>query len=129
MRALYEGLDAWREVPFDWATANCCHFAKDLVERQGFRIGIEVPPVSGPEEALEWLKSEGHQSLYHLMLHLFGKPVAPLQAHRGDVLYRSDTLQGGTLGIADRVGWFLSPTGLIPVPLGQCRRAFRVPHG
>jgi hypothetical protein len=117
----YEGFDEWRHVPFSWTDANCCHFCKDMVQRQGVTIEIPVPSVADEKEAKKWLHAQGHRSLYHLMVSLFGMPVAPLQARRGDVVYKD-----GSIGIADRYGWFLSDTGLIAFPLSKCRWAFRV---
>ena len=126
MKALYEGLEAWRHTPFDWETANCCHYAKDLVERQGVPVALVVPSLQGPQDARQWLREQGHGSLYLLLVRLFGRPVRPLAARRGDVLYRNVPMEAGAVGIADRNGWFLSEKGLVEIPLQRCRWAFHI---
>jgi hypothetical protein len=122
--SLYEGIEHWRNIPFDWETANCCHFVKDLVSRQGVDVDIQIPVLAGPLEAMEWLRGEGHGSLYHLLCDLFGEPVSPLQARRGDILYRADP--DPAIGIADRGGWFLGDNGLIHLSLKRCKWAFHI---
>lgn len=125
LTALYEGLQYWRTQTFEWPGPNCCHYVKDMLDRQGFAVDFEVPEVSGPEEAEAWLQERGHRSLYHFALTVLGASKGPLQARRGDVMYNS-TLDAGALGIADREGWFLSEGGLIAVPLAKCQRVFKV---
>lgn len=126
---LYDIIRDWQNVPFSWESANCCHFANDVCVRQGFDAGIEVPSVSGPEEAEAWLRERGHRGLYGLLRSVFGNPVAPLQGKRGDLVLRDGDIEGGAIGVIDRTGLFLSEKGLISVPLGKCRWAFRVPRG
>lgn len=120
----YDGFDHWRRVPFSWPEANCCHFCKDMLARQGIHVDMLVPEVQDEAAAKAWLEEQGFASLYDLMVHLFGEPVAPLQARRGDIVYRDDAI-----GIADRDAWFLSDRGLIAFPLRRCKAAFRVPRG
>lgn len=124
MKELYDGLEHWRNTPFDWQTANCCHFAKDMLERRGVSVPIEIPELSGAEEARVWLRENGHASLYLMLTKLFGRPVGPLQARRGDIVYTDQ--EAGAVGVVDRAGWFLSDSGLISIPLKKCRWAFHV---
>lgn len=123
---LYEIIRDWQNTPFSWESANCCHFAKDVCVRQGRAVDIEVPSVAGPEEARAWLHEHGYRGLYGLLRGVLGNPVAPLQGKRGDLVLRGWSVEGGAIGVIDRTGLFLSERGLISVPLGNCRWAFRV---
>lgn len=120
LKDFYAGIDAWRDVPFDWATANCCHFVADMVERTTGRV-TEIPTVTSEEEMREWLQANGHRSLYHAAKTHLGRGHKPLLAKRGDVLWRGED---GALGICDRQGLFLGPGGLVHFPLSRCTRAF-----
>lgn len=120
LKAFYAGLESWRNVPFDWQTANCCHFVVDMIQRTTGRV-IEIPTVSSEDEMRAWLDSNGHRSLYHAAKTHLGRGHKPLLAKRGDVLWRGSD---GALGVCDRQGWFLADRGLVQIPLSRCTRAF-----
>jgi hypothetical protein len=122
LKAFYAGIEAWRNVPFHWETANCCHFCADMLFRTTGRV-IEIPSLADEKDMQRWLKEHGHQSLYHCVVSHLGKSVKPLLARRGDIVYRSDD---GAFGVVDRQGLFLSDRGLVAFPLSRCNRAFRV---
>lgn len=122
LQAFYEGLDDWRRVPFDWKEANCCVFVADIIERCTGRV-IELPTVTCEADMLDWLRANGHRSLFHAVRSHLGPSIKPLMAKRGDVLWRGDD---GAIGVCDRQGWFVSDHGLVQIPLGRCTRAFRL---
>ena len=122
-RKFYSVLEDWRERPYDWKRANCCGFAADIARCSG--ADIEVPAFEAVDEAAAWIKSQGVRSLYHYLVKLFGRPVAPLQAHRGFIAYRKGQgLDGSALGAVERKALFVGPRGLIELPLSDCTGAF-----
>lgn len=123
INGFYTGIEAWRSVPFDWETANCCHFVADMLKRTTGRV-VDIPTVTSEDGMREWLTANGHRSLYHAAVAHLGKGVKPMQARRGDILWRASD---GALGVCDRQGLFLSRRGLVHIPLTQCTRALR--HG
>jgi len=127
-REFYRALNDWRNRRFDWSAAHCCHFCADVLAAATGRV-IDLPPTDSAEAARDWLRSQGHASLYHYLVKLFGQPIPPLQAKRGYLVYRSVGLEGGALGVVDRQGLFLTDHGVIPVGLGDCNKAFRTHDG
>ena len=122
-RQFYEVLDKWRMRPYDFVEANCCQFAADIAMCSG--VHIVVPCFETVDEAAQWIKSQGVRSLYHYLVKLFGKPVAPLQAKRGFRAYRKGMgLDGSAIGAIERKALFVGPHGLIEVPLSDCAGAF-----
>ncbi len=119
----YSVLDEWRIRPYDFIEANCCQFAADIARCSG--ADIKVPNFETPEKAARWIKKQGTRSLYHYLVKLFGKPVAPLQAKRGFIAYRKGIgLDGSAIGAIERKALFVGETGLIEVPLSACAGAF-----
>ncbi len=122
-RQFYSVLDDWSARPYNWAEANCCQFAADIARCSG--VDIEVPHFETVDEAALWIRSQGVQSLYHYLVKLFGKPVAPLQAKRGFIAYRKGIgLDGSAIGAIEHKALFVGEQGLIAVPLGACAGAF-----
>lgn len=119
----YAVLDDWRTRPYDWRKSNCCQFAADIALCSG--IHIRVPDFETVDEAAEWIRSQGVRSLYHYLVKLFGRPVAPLQARRSFIAYRKGVgLDGSALGAIERKALFVGPRGLVEVPLSDCAGAF-----
>lgn len=129
-RAYFETIEAWRWIRFDRAEANCCHFVADVLGRATGQA-FEIPASHDVETAREALEQLGSRSLYAHMVKLFGKPLAPLHAHIGYVMYRQGDEHSfvpgeATVGIADRgFAWFLGRRGLEHVKLSQCAKTFR----
>ena len=122
-RRFYSVLDEWRERPYDFVEANCCEFAADIA--RCWDVDIDVPNFDNAEQAAKWIKKQGTRSLYHYLVKLFGKPVAPLQAKRGFIAYRKGQgLDGSAIGAIERKALFVGETGLIEVPLSACAGAF-----
>lgn len=127
-RQFYSVLADWRERRYDWNTANCCQFSADIARCWG--VEVNVPDCETVEEAAEWIRSQGVRSLYHYLVSLFGKPVAPLQANRGFIAYRKGYgLEGSAIGAIDRKAIFVGDKGLIELPLSQCAFAFDPSRG
>ena len=122
-RQFYSVLDEWRDRAYHWHDANCCQFAADIARCSG--ANIKVPNFDNTEQAAKWIKKQGAKSLYHYLVKLFGKPVAPLQAKRGFIAYRKGIgLDGSAIGAIERKALFAGETGLIEVPLSVCAGAF-----
>ena len=122
-RQFYAVLDDWRSHAYDWKNANCCHFAADIARCSG--VDIDVPDFETVEQAAKWIKKQGVKSLYHYLVKLFGRPVAPLQAKRGFIAYRSGIgLEGSAIGAIERKALFVSDNGFIELPLSVCAGAF-----
>ena len=122
-RKFYGVLDEWRGRPYDFVEANCCQFAADIARCWG--VDIDVPDFETAEHAAKWIKKQGCKSLYHYLVKLFGRPVAPLQAKRGFIAYRKGIgLDGSAIGAIERKALFVSERGLIEVPLSACAGAF-----
>jgi len=122
-RHFYDVLTEWRDRPYDWAGANCCQFAADIA--RCWDVDIAVPECQTTEEAAHWIRSQGARSLYHYLVKLFGRPVAPLQAGRGFIAYRKGIgLEGSAIGAIDRKAVFVSDSGLVEASLGECASAF-----
>jgi hypothetical protein len=120
LQAFYEGIEAWRDTPFRWKNANCCHFVADMIRRTTGRV-IDIPAVASEADMREWLAAHGHRSLYHAAKTHLGRGHKPLLAKRGDILWRGSD---GALGVCDRQGLFLGDHGLVQVRLSHCTRAF-----
>ena len=122
-REFYAVLDDWRDRRYDWTSANCCQFAADIARCWG--VNIAVPDCETVEAATECIQAHGCRSLYHYLVSLFGKPVAPLQAKRGFIAYRKGQgLTGSAIGAIDRRALFVGDKGLLELPLGECACAF-----
>ncbi len=122
-RQFYSVIDAWRDRSYDWHKSNCCEFAADIARCSG--IDIEIQDFDNVEQAAKWIKKQGAKSLYHYLVKLFGKPVAPLQAKRGFIAYRKGQgLDGSAIGAIERKALFVGEKGLIEVPLNACAGAF-----
>ncbi len=122
-RQFYSVLDDWRTRPYDWKRANCCHFSADIARCSG--VNVDVPVFESVEDAADWIRSQGVRSLYHYLVKLFGKPVAPLQARRGFIAYRKGQgLDGSAIGAVERKALFVGDSGLIELPLSECAGAF-----
>lgn len=122
-RQFYSVLDDWRDRAYDWSDANCCQFTADIARCSG--VNIDVPSFESVEDAAEWIQSQGAKSLYHYLVKLFGKPVAPLQAKRGFIAYRKGIgLNGSAIGAVERKALFVGDKGLIELPLSACACAF-----
>jgi len=122
-RQFYAVIEAWRVRGYDWDESNCCQFAADVAYCWG--LDIDVPVFDSVDNAVKWIKSKGSRSLYHYLVKLFGKPVAPLQAKRGFIAYRKGQgLDGSAIGTIDRRALFVGDKGLVEVRLGDCAAAF-----
>lgn len=122
-REFYSVLDEWRGRAYHWNDANCCHFAADIARCWGVDIG--VPDFETAEQAAKWIKQQGVRGLYHYLVKLFGRPVAPLQAKRGFIAYcKGIGLDGSAIGTIERKALFVGDRGLIELPLSSCTSAF-----
>ena len=122
-RDFYRVIDAWHDRSYDWHKSNCCQFAADIARCSG--IDIKVPDFDDVEQAAKWIKKQGCRSLYHYLVKLFGKPVAPLQAKRGFIAYRKGQgLNASAIGAIERKALFVGEHGLIELKLSDCAGAF-----
>ena len=122
-RQFYAVLDDWRGRPYDWHKSNCCQFAADIARCSD--VDTDVPDFDNVEQAAKWIKKQGAEGLYHYLVKLFGKPVAPLQAKRGFIAYRKGQgLDGSGIGAIERKALFVGEHGLIELKLSDCAGAF-----
>lgn len=122
-RQFYFAIEDWQNRPYSFVDANCCQFAADIA--RCWDVDIKVPDFDTTEQAAKWIKKHGAKSLYHYLVKLFGKPVAPLQAKRGFIAYRKGFgLEGSAIGAIERKALFVGDKGLIEIPLGECSGAF-----
>lgn len=122
-KKFYAVIEDWRGRAYDWHESNCCQFVADIARCCG--VDIAVPGFNDAEQAEKWIKKQGVRSLYHYLVKLFGRPVAPLQGKRGFIVYRKGQgLDGSAIGTIDRRALFVGAKGLIEVRLGDCAAAF-----
>lgn len=131
---LAQFIDSRAEVPFAWGTNDCGLFACDAVlEIAGIDMAADMRGAYDSEEGaydqMEVLCG-GDLEAYAVQIaadHELAE-INPLKAQRGDVvLWRTEL--GPTLGIIglDGQGLFVTPKGLLSVPLRSLDRAWRIP--
>jgi len=123
-------LDIKAEQRFQWGVNDCALFAADCVKAM---TGVD------PAEAFRGqydtsrgaalaLREHGAGTLLKTMKAMFGEPISPHFAQRGDVVMRDATTTGICAG---QFSWFMGEEGeregLVYLPTAACRYAFRVP--
>jgi len=125
---LAEKIATLRAQPFAWGRHDCCTFAMDCIEA----ITGEDPMAAfrgrydDPVSATAVLKSIGKGSLYATLRGVFGNPVPPAQARRGDlVLFKQASGPSVLICAGDRA---LGPgeAGLLDLPTLSAKYAFKV---
>lgn len=139
----HEVLARWRRRAFQLGQADCALFAADVIATVAGRqeiaalaerlAGTYSTDIADAWVAIEQLLAEngaargpGQHPLEALCRHLFGEPVAPLQARRWDVVL-GDWGAGTSLGICDghRIV-AVGEDGLVWFPLHKASAAWRV---
>lgn len=123
-------LDIVADKPFAWGSHDCALFAADCVKAM---TGVD------PAEALRGrydtqhgaalaLREHGAGTLLKTLKAIFGEPISPHFAQRGDVVMLDRATTGICVG---RFSYFVGREegveGLVVIPTAQCRYAFRVP--
>lgn len=121
-------LEAARDLPFAWGRHDCATWAFDL--RRDLTGGEDV--------AAQWrgryttalgaqrvMRKLGWSDLEAMGRDLLGAPLAtPLLAQRGDLVLGGEDPAFGVCAGARAV--FISPAGLVQLPLARCALAWRV---
>jgi hypothetical protein len=123
-RVVAEALDR----PFDWATHNCCTFARDVVLAI---TGVDyLPSLEGVDSVRSAMRAvQPYGSLSDAVTSVLGEPVPPETAQYGDILLVPDTE-----GVGDSIGVCVGPSVLVPgkqglvrAPISRATQAWRLP--
>ena len=123
-------LDNVADKPFEWGSHDCALFAADCVKAmtgfdpaEAFRSRYDTQ-----HGAAVALREHGAGTLLKTLKAIFGEPISPHFAQRGDVVMLDRTTTGICVG---RFSYFVGREegveGLLVIPTAQCRYAFRVP--
>ncbi|MFQ5535576.1 MAG: hypothetical protein ACE5EM_12670 [Sphingomonadales bacterium] len=123
-------VEAAAERPFCWGKHDCCLFAANIVKAmtgddpaKAFRGRYRTE--FGARRAL---KRYGSGTLYHTLRSLFGNPIPPARAWRGDLVYMV-TENGPSAGVCLGAIAAFASDGLAFVPMSETAKAWRVGHG
>lgn len=125
---LFDAIERAASTPFEWGQHDCVTWAMD-VRREITGEEIAVAPWRGTYKtaagARKALRKAGWPDIEAAAHDLLGPPLStPLLAQRGDLLL---TGEDPAIGVCvGSVGAFLSPEGLTPIPIADCRLAWRV---
>ena len=121
-------LEAARDLPFAWGRHDCATWAFDL--RRDLTGGEDVAALwrgrySTALGAQRVMRKLGWSDLEAMGRDLLGTPLAtPLLAQRGDLVLGGEDPAFGVCAGARAV--FISPAGLVQLPLARCALAWRV---
>ncbi|KQO06899.1 DUF6950 family protein [Sphingomonas sp. Leaf242] len=123
-------LDRVAEEPFKWGSHDCALFAANCV-----RVMTGDDPVEDFRDVYDTatgaalaLREHGDGTLLKTMKSIFGEPISPHFAQRGDVMMFDRTTTGICVGrFSYFVGRQQGQEGLLTMPTSACRYAFRVP--
>lgn len=124
--ALDAEITAARTRTFAYGAHDCIQFAaRCVIAMTGTDHRLAFPQYESKAEALRIIAEHG--SLEALLISVLGKPVAPNQAGRGDVVL-VDTPEGDAAGIswANVVFVAIAPAGLASPPRTAIKTAWRV---
>jgi hypothetical protein len=125
---LWAAIDAARDLPFAWGHHDCATWAFDL--RRDLTGGEDVAAqwrgrYSTPLGARRIMRKLGWQDIEAMGRDLLGAPLAtPLLAQRGDLVLGGEERAFGVCTGARAA--FVSPDGLVQLPLARCALAWRV---
>ena len=121
-------LEAARDLPFAWGRHDCATWAFDL--RRDLTGGEDVAAqwrgrYSTALGAQRVMRKLGWSDLEAMGRDLLGAPLTtPLLAQRGDLVLGGEDPAFGVCAGARAV--FISPAGLVQLPLARCALAWRV---
>jgi hypothetical protein len=121
-------LEAVRDIPFAWGHHDCATWAFDL--RRDLTGGEDVAALwrgryTTALGAQRIMRKLGWQNIEAMGRDLLGDPLAtPLLAQRGDLVLGGEDPAFGVCAGARAV--FISPDGLVQLPLSVCSLAWRV---
>lgn len=124
-------LDRVADQPFSWGEHDCALFSADCVKAMtGFDPAEAYrSKYDDARGAAIALREHGAGTLLRTLKSIFGEPISPHFAQRGDVVMRDARTAGVCVG---RFSWFVgeegSTQGLVPLPTAACGYAFRVPY-
>ena len=121
-------LEAVRDLPFAWGRHDCATWAFDL--RRDLTGGEDIAALwrgryTTALGAQRIMRKLGWQNIEAMGRDLLGDPLAtPLLAQRGDLVLGGEDPAFGVCAGARAV--FISPDGLVQLPLSVCSLAWRV---
>ena len=121
-------LEAVRDLPFAWGSHDCATWAFDL--RRDLTGGEDVADLwrgryTTALGAQRIMRKLGWQTIEAMGRDLLGDPLAtPLLAQRGDLVLGGEDPAFGVCAGARAA--FVSPDGLVQLPLSVCSLAWRV---
>lgn len=113
---LWETIEAWKDRPFEWGSADCCKFAAACVDAMTGETFAERLRYSTQTEALRWIAEAG--SLQDAVSDHLGEPQLGYP-RRGDVVLLEGE-DGGALGICTGDAFLgFREAGLVRVAYGS----------
>jgi hypothetical protein len=114
---------------FDWASANCCHFAAGWVKRMTGRDPMAgLPATAGAHQARRLVRALGGDLKAAWTRQLGIEPAPADQAQPGDVVLALMNEGGAAVGVcAGLMAIFIDAEGsTLAVPLSSCACAWRL---
>jgi len=96
LQKMWDTVEAWRPVPFEYGRADCCRFAAAVVDAMCDTDYLAALTYTNRTEAMEWIASAG--SLELAVSAILG-PAVQGYPRRGDVVLL-DGEDGGAVGIS-----------------------------
>lgn len=129
---LGEAVDDAKETVFSWGRHDCCTFAARCVEAITGKDPMATfrNKYHDQKSSLEILKQEGMGTLFLTLKSIFGDPVGPAKANRGDLVFVSGG-NGPCLGVclgrhSVFVGQDEGAEGLVFVPTKETHKVFKI---
>ena len=129
---LVKAIETVQDQPFLWGRHDCCCFASFCVEAMTGQNPMKdfKGKYKDEKEALEALKVIGSGTLLETLKGIFGRPVSPHYAQRGDVVYTVFET-GPSVGIclgkdSFFVGEDPNKEGLVSFPTREMAKVFKI---
>jgi len=129
---LVRAVEAANNTPFKWGVHDCCTFTANCVEAMTGRNPMAqfIGKYHDKKSALRALRKFGKGSLYKTLESLFGAPISPEKAIRGDLAYGvfdDDPAVGICLGqYSVFTGYLEQQPALVTVPTKEISKIFCV---
>ncbi len=125
-------VEDYKSTPFQWGQHDCCQFSGACVEAITGQNPLDKFPTKyiNKKGGIEVLKTEGKGSLLKTLVFLFGPPISPAKAKRGDLVFQTnkgDPSVGVCLGqLSAFVGVENQTPGLVFLPTLSTIKAFSI---
>ncbi len=125
--ALIKYIESVKDKPHDWGKHNCCIFCNEGMK--AFLNEDFMPEMISKyydlQSAIKAIRSTKSKTLYHNLVNIFGKPIHISKASRGNIIYKSDGLEGPSIGICwGEITYFVGINGLVEEETRKCKLAW-----